>query len=374
MPNFDASRLIGLADLYYEAAAHPALWRGLLAETSDALGGGGAGLLGGPTSGLKPIYSETVDEIVDVRVRTGMAAERDVRLARQLNAFRQGHDIVTESTILSPWEFDHLPMNAELVAPLVKGLSFAAMRFAGEGPSSLVFEAQRLTGSQPFSVSEIEAMRTLLPHMQRAGQMGLRIMAARQEGMLDALASFDRAAFLLDWTGRVLRLNAKAEAIMAPGITVRAGMLTAAGRDCDKALQKLIGSVIARGPLYQAEPIGAVPIARPGARPLLIQGAPLASSVQDLFHHARAVLMIVDPDVREAPQAPVLRQVFGLTGAEASVAIALSGGRAVEDIARMRGVSLGTLRNQVKTICAKTDTHRQAGLVALLLRYAPIAR
>jgi DNA-binding CsgD family transcriptional regulator len=40
----------------------------------------------------------------------------------------------------------------------------------------------------------------------------------------------------------------------------------------------------------------------------------------------------------------------------------------------MRGVSLGTLRNQVKTICAKTDTHRQAGLVALLLRYAPIAR
>jgi hypothetical protein len=69
-------------------------------------------------------------------------------------------------------------------------------------------------------------------------------------------------------------MNAKAEAIMAPGITVRAGMLTAAGRDCDKALQKLIGSVIARG-LYQAEPIGAVPIARPGKPPSSSMARPL---------------------------------------------------------------------------------------------------
>jgi hypothetical protein len=70
-------------------------------------------------------------------------------------------------------------------------------------------------------------------------------------------------------------MNAKAEAIMAPGITVRAGMLAAAGRDCDKALQKLIGSVIARGPLYQAEPIGAVPIARPGKPPSSSMARPL---------------------------------------------------------------------------------------------------
>jgi DNA-binding CsgD family transcriptional regulator len=80
--------------------------------------------------------------------------------------------------------------------------------------------------------------------------------------------------------------------------------------------------------------------------------------------------MIVDPEARLPPEAPVLRQVFGLTGAEATVAIALSGGRDVHEIARMRGVSLGTLRNQVKTVFAKTGVRRQAELVALLLRYA----
>jgi hypothetical protein len=70
--------------------------------------------------------------------------------------------------------------------------------------------------------------------------------------MIDFLATFDRGAFLLDWRGRILRMNAKAEATMGPGIGVRAGMLTAGDGDCDAALQKLIASVIARGPLHRA--------------------------------------------------------------------------------------------------------------------------
>ena len=83
--------------------------------------------------------------------------------------------------------------------------------------------------------------------------------------------------------------------------------------------------------------------------------------------------MIDDPEARLAPQAPVLRQVFGLTGAEATVATALASGREAKEIAHMRGVSLGTLRNQLKTIYAKTGARRQAELVALLLHYAPVA-
>jgi len=373
MSKFDASRLAGLIDPIYESAARPELRRGLLAQLSDALGAAGAFLHGDPTAGLKILCSESMDEALDAGLRTGWLPDRNARMRRELNAFRQGHAIVTESMIFSPWELDHLPFNAEFVTAH-NGRSFAAMRLAGEGPSSLVLSVQRCSRSEPFSASEIETMRTLLPHMQRAGQLALGLRAARQEALLDSLATFDCGALLLDRRGKVLRMNAKAEAIMAPGIAVRAGMLTAVGRDCDKALQKLIGSVIARGPLYQAEPIGAVPIARPGKPPLLVRGAPLARSAQDsIFRQARAVLMIVDPEAQLVPQAPVLRQVFGLTRAEASVAHALCTGRDIEEIAQMRGVSVGTLRNQVKTICVKTDTRRQAKLVALLLRYARAA-
>ncbi|MCI0600270.1 MAG: helix-turn-helix transcriptional regulator [Beijerinckiaceae bacterium] len=373
MPKFDASRLAALIDPIYESAALPHLRRGLLAEFSDAVGAAGAFLHGDPTAGVKIICSESMDEVRDAGLRTGWLPHRNARMRRELNAFRQGHAVVTESMIFSPWELDHLPFNAEFVTPN-KGRSFVAMRLAHEGPSSLVLSVQRYIGSEPFSTSEIETMRALLPHMQRAGQLAMRLRVARQEGLLDGLANFDCGALLLDRRGKVVRMNAKAEAIMAPGIAVRAGTLTALARDCDKALQKLIGSVIARGPLYQAEPIGAVPIARPGKPPLLVHGAPLARSAQDsIFQQARAVLMIVDPEAQLVPQAPVLRQVFGFTGAEASVAIAVSSGRDVDEIARMRGVTLGTLRNQLKTVFAKTGVRRQAELVALVLRYATVA-
>jgi DNA-binding CsgD family transcriptional regulator len=372
MPKFDASRLAGLIDHIYEAAARPELWRGLLAEISDAAGTAGACLLGAPTLGFMPVCSESLDEARDIGLRTGWLLERNVPLARALNAFQQGHDIVVEEMVYAPWELDHLPFNVEYLTPL-KLSTGTAMRLAGEGPSSLVFDLPRDLGSEPISASAIQAMRALLPHMRRAGQLALRLGVARQTGLIDSLATLDRGALLLDWRGRVLCMNAKAEATMGQGIAVRAGMLTAARRDCDAALQKLIGSVIAPGPLYRAEPIGAVAIARPGARPLVVHGAPLARSAQDLFQQARAVLMIDDPEARLAPQELVLRQVFGLTGAEATVATAFASGGELEEIARMRGVSLGTLRNQLKTIYAKTGTRRQAELVALLLHYATAA-
>ena len=211
MPKFDASRLASLIDPIYESAALPQLRRGLLAEFSDALGAAGAFLHGDPTAGLKIICSESMAEALDAGLRTGWLPGRNARMRRELDAFRQGHAIVTESMIFSPWELDHLPFNAEFVTPH-KCRSFAAMRLAGEGASSLVLSVQRYIGSEPFSALEIETMRTLLPHMQRAGQLGLRLMGSLQEGLLDALAAFDCGAILLDWRGHVLRLNAKAEA------------------------------------------------------------------------------------------------------------------------------------------------------------------
>jgi DNA-binding CsgD family transcriptional regulator len=372
MPKTDTSRVAGLIDQIYEAAALPELWRGLLAEISDAAGTAGAALCVPSPSGFMPVCSESLDEAVDIGQRTGWLRERNVPRARALNAFQRGHDIVTEQMVFSPWELDHLPFNAEFTAPLKLSMG-TAMRLVGEGLSSLIFDLPRALGSEPLSTSEADAMRALLPHMQRAGRLALHLGAARQGGMIDFLATFDRGAFLLDWRGRVLRMNAKAEATMGPGIGVRVGMLTAGDGDCDAALQKLIASVIARGPLHRAAPIGAVAIARPGARPLVVHGAPLARSAQDLFQQARAVLMIDDPEAQLAPQALVLRRLFGLTGAEATVATAVASGRKAEKIAQMRGVSLGTLRNQLKTIYAKTGTRHQAELVALLLHYVPIA-
>lgn len=69
-----------------------------------------------------------------------------------------------------------------------------------------------------------------------------------------------------------------------------------------------------------------------------------------------------------SPTAPSLQGRFGLTAAEAAVAVTLAQGRAVEDLAGRLGVTLNTVRTHIKIIFVKTGINRQAQLVASVLR------
>ena len=63
---------------------------------------------------------------------------------------------------------------------------------------------------------------------------------------------------------------------------------------------------------------------------------------------------------------------FGLTRCEATLAAALAAGRALKQIAKLRGVGIGTVRGQLKSIFIKTATTRQPELVAMLSRLAVV--
>jgi DNA-binding CsgD family transcriptional regulator len=372
MWTFDEGQVANLIDGFYEAAARPELWRDLLADVAVALKAEGCALTPGPASPLRPVCSASLDELYAASVQEKWI-DNNIRMTRGVKALKKPRDIVTESMLFTPWELDHLPYHAEFINRL-KFRSFAGMLIDGDASSGLAFSAERLVGQDPFSATEIETLRRIAPHIQRAGQLALRLAGARHDGLLDAFSLFDCGAILLDWKGRVLRLNAQAEALLDSWLTVRFGVLKATAKECDAALQKLIGTVIRPGMQRDAAPIGAIAVARPLARPLLIHAAPLARSARDLFQQAQAAVMIIDPDLHPVPQTSILRQVFGLTDAEAAIALALSCGRDIDEIAQMRGVRPGTIRNQMKLIFNKTHTRRQAELVALLLRYARLSK
>ena len=97
-----------------------------MAEISDALGAAGA-FLGAPR-GDQGNLDQSLDQVLDAGLRTGWLPDRNARAPWELNAFQQGHAIVTELMIFSPWELDHLPFNAEFVTPN-KCRSFASMKF-----------------------------------------------------------------------------------------------------------------------------------------------------------------------------------------------------------------------------------------------------
>ena len=77
-------------------------------------------------------------------------------------------------------------------------------------------------------------------------------------------------------------------------------------------------------------------------------------------------MLIVDPVNQPQPAAELLRRLCGLTLAEAEVALPILRGAKLKEIAEEFSVSLSTF----VLICnshSKTDTHRQAELVRVLL-------
>lgn len=83
--------------------------------------------------------------------------------------------------------------------------------------------------------------------------------------------------------------------------------------------------------------------------------------------HAAFLVVVSDPDAPPPVRADALRQLYGLTPAEARLCAALAAGNTLKAYAESEGVSLETVRSQLKHSMVKTATHKQAQLVRLLI-------
>jgi DNA-binding CsgD family transcriptional regulator len=107
-------------------------------------------------------------------------------------------------------------------------------------------------------------------------------------------------------------------------------------------------------------------------RPIFALAMPIIGAAQDIFQHSKAMVILIDPDAQVTPPELVLRHGFSLTPAETRLALALANGATLTEFAEKQHVTVGTVRIQLKSIMAKTATHRQADLVALLARLSLI--
>lgn len=80
------------------------------------------------------------------------------------------------------------------------------------------------------------------------------------------------------------------------------------------------------------------------------------------------ILALLDRQARTGPNPQTLQKMFGLTRAETHLALRLARGDAPLEIAERSRLSRTTIRTQLASLFAKTDTRRQAELVALLGR------
>ncbi|WP_244507947.1 helix-turn-helix transcriptional regulator [Mesorhizobium sp. ORS 3428] len=99
-----------------------------------------------------------------------------------------------------------------------------------------------------------------------------------------------------------------------------------------------------------------------GDRPVVL------NEIGVVAHDGTCIVALLDRENRAAANPQTLQRMFGLTSAETHLALRLAQGDAPLEIARSWRLSRTTIRSQLASLFAKTETKRQAELVALLGR------
>jgi len=180
-------------------------------------------------------------------------------------------------------------------------------------------------------------------------------------------------AVLLDETKRILSLSQTAQKHLGEALATSKGRLCATDRGCDALFQTILDQSLKYGERERGWRREAIGLKRDDKRPLIARVIAVEGNACDLLDWAALVVLLVDPEDCPDLSHSLLQQVFGLTKSEARLASQLMCGQCLEEIAAANDVSLGTVRSQIKTVFAKTHTHRQAELVGLLTRLALIS-
>jgi DNA-binding CsgD family transcriptional regulator len=232
-----------------------------------------------------------------------------------------------------------------------------------------VFSLQRPLGVRGFDADEKTIIELLASHVALAKRVQQQLGAA-WSGRSELEAAFGKVAvpaFVVDRYGHVRHLNPAAESLMArcAGVAVRSGKL-------------LFSDARAGSAVYAALRIAASDGGRAAAVPVAVgqeAGEVLVTPLQPREGAAReplALVLVASAPDDERVIAWRVRELYGLTPAEAAITAALALGRSVEDVAKAKRVSLATLRSHLRSIFAKTGTRRQAELVSIALRGSAI--
>lgn len=202
-------------------------------------------------------------------------------------------------------------------------------------------------------------------------------------GAKEALDHIAAGVFLLNSQRQVIFHNKRAEELLkeADGLTVSHDRMLRGERpqqtaDLREALDIAIANATAEHHADTApdgHPYGkAVGLTRhSGRRSLFAIACPLGqgpAAPEDPV----VGLFVTDPEHRSEATAEAVAELYRLSPAETRLAVALSKGMRVEEIAETFGISRNTVSYTMKNLFRKTETDRQADLISLFIA-SPVA-
>lgn len=262
---------------------------------------------------------------------------------------------------LTKWVKYHYPE-----AEVILITAFATVKTASE--------ALRL-GASDYLVKPFDSMTELAESLERAleriqereqQQVGHQEKWAVAAVFGDLVDRLPIGVLLVDRRGRALHCNAAARVILDEhdGLGIDSdGALSWRSSTARSAFRKALRELESR------KLDVAISLERSEERPPLTLH--VASSPQTLEagpgQPVLGTIIIYDPEQHWRVDEATLRELYGLTGAEAAVAALIMRGARIDEVAAELGVKTPTVRSHLKRVFSKTYTGRQGELVSLLL-------
>ncbi len=253
---------------------------------------------------------------------------------------------------------------------------------------ALVIALQRGIKSLPWSVQNMEYLTSLTPHFQRAFHIHREFIELRrsEKNLKSCINRLLIGVILIRPNDKIAFINGLAEKIITanPVLTIQNERLKAIPLNNNAQLQKLIQQVRhssheqAKNDVSETETIAALSLRLDNSSPPLPILITPASFESDGYANDNntissnsanyIAIFFADPEQVQEHSQDVISQLYGLTRAEASVAIAISNGYTAAEYADRKNITKHTVQTQIKKIFQKLDVSRQAEIVKVLLQ------
>jgi DNA-binding CsgD family transcriptional regulator len=238
-------------------------------------------------------------------------------------------------------------------------------------PAVLWIAIGRDSEAGPYGDSERETLQSMLPHLRRVLEIQATVDGLRTQCRA-TMSTFDHlpiGVVLLDRQRRVMVMNRQArEIIKQNGGTadiIRSALRQSRGPQVLQASggkeSRISGGLVER----TAEASWYCAVSR---RPLIAIMRHLDTDGAEVgAQEPAAALFLSDPEDEAHIDDVMVRRLYGLTPAEARLAVLLAQGHHLDEVAGILKISIHTARTHLKRILGKTHTARQSDLVRLLL-------
>ena len=371
-----SSGFVAAVEAIYDAAPAPERWPAALQVIADSFGDVGAHLIYQREDGAYGTICSPGLEAAQRDYDAGEWWRHDVRFSRSLECGAIARsDTISDRDIATPEEMKVLPFYAQFLRSHGLGW-FGGVGISPDPRVGVALAVQRATDKEPWSDAELETLSRLGRHVENALRIGIRLINAEasQHALADALTRLGVGVFLLAGDGRVLFANPAGQMLAGDGLLVSQGRLTARGEEPREALRARITEAAFGDAILLNAPRPVIVQDRQRDGFLAVHVIPVRAAergaVEALLADVVAIAVVTSSQVDGPADPALVRDLLGLTLAEARLTALVGVGLAPREAGERLGITEETARTTLKRVFQKTGVTRQSELSALLARMA----